>query len=69
MEHTEWQDKTCLWQDIFKEFLSFSASVDELPFLAKEIFLEKDSSSDFSSSLEWYSSTDRQAPSTKIESQ
>ena len=60
---------TCVWQDIFKEFLSFSASLDELPFLAKDIFLEEDSSSDFSSSLEWYSSTDQQAPPTKIESQ
>ena len=65
MEHTEWK----LWQNIFKEFLPFSASVDELPFLTGDIFLAEDSSSDFSLPLEWYSSTDRQAPPTKIESQ
>ena len=65
MEHTEWK----LWQNIFKEFLPFSASVDELPFLTGVIFLAEDSSSDFSLPLEWYSSIDRQAPPTKIESQ
>ena len=65
MEHTEWK----LWQNIFKEFLPFSASVDELPFLTGDIFLAEDSSSDFSLPLEWYSSIDRQAPPTKIESQ
>ena len=65
MEHTEWK----LWQNIFKEFLPFSASVDELPFLKGDIFLAEDSSSDFSLPLEWYSSIDRQAPPTKIESQ
>ena len=65
MEHTEWK----LWQNIFKEFLPFSASVDELPFLTGDIFLAEDSSSDFSLTLEWYSSIDRQAPPTKIESQ
>ena len=65
MEHTEWK----LWQNIFKEFLPFSASVDELPFLTGDIFLAEDSSSDFSLPLQWYSSIDRQAPPTKIESQ
>ena len=65
MEHTEWK----LWQNIFKEFLPFSASVDELPFLTGDIFLAEDSSSDFSLPLEWYSSIDRQAPPTKIECQ
>ena len=65
MEHTEWK----LWQNIFKEFLPFSASMDELPFLTGNIFLAEDSSSDFSLPLEWYSSIDRQAPPTKIESQ
>ena len=65
MEHTEWK----LWQNIFKEFLPFSASVDELPILTGDIFLAEDSSSDFSLPLEWYSSIDRQAPPTKIESQ
>lgn len=65
MEHTEWK----LWQNIFKEFLPFSASMHELPFLTGNIFLAEDSSSDFSLPLEWYSSTDRQAPPTKIESQ
>ena len=65
MEHTEWK----LWQNIFKEFLPFSASVDELPFLTGDIFLAEGSSSDFSLPLEWYSSIDRQAPPTKIESQ
>ena len=65
MEHTEWK----LWQNIFKEFLPFSASVDELPFLTGDTFLAEDSSSDFSLPLEWYSSIDRQAPPTKIESQ
>ena len=65
MEHTEWK----LWQNIFKEFLPFSASVDELPFLTGDIFLAEDSSSHFSLPLEWYSSIDRQAPPTKIESQ
>ena len=65
MEHTEWK----LWQNIFKELLPFSASVDELPFLTGDIFLAEDSSSDFSLPLEWYSSIDRQAPPTKIESQ
>ena len=65
MERTEWK----LWQNIFKEFLPFSASVDELPFLTGDIFLAEDSSSDFSLPLEWYSSIDRQAPPTKIECQ
>ena len=65
MEHTEWK----LWQNIFKELLPFSASVDELPFLTGDIFLAENSSSDFSLPLEWYSSIDRQAPPTKIESQ
>ena len=65
MEHTEWK----LWQNIFKEFLPFSASVDELPFLTGDIFLAEDSSSDFSLPLEWYFSIDRQAPPTKIECQ
>ena len=65
MEHTEWK----LWQNIFKEFLPFSASVDELLFLTGDIFSAEDSSSDFSLPLEWYFSIDRQAPPTKIESQ
>ena len=65
MEHTEWK----LWQNIFKEFLPFSVSMDELHFLTGDIFLAEDSSSDFSLPLEWYSSIDRQAPPTKIESQ